>query len=152
MHLNRYSLFAACAVLLVAVLFLIVLLRPSGESAARTLVERFGGELKQVSLLAPDASSTIAAAYGAYAAPELLAQWEADPEHAPGRLTSSPYPDHIVVKAVTQQGESYVVSGDIVMMSSAGEEDRVPVIFQLAPSGSGYTIVAYQEQASTVSR
>ena len=144
---NRYTFFAAIAVLVVAILFLIVLLRPSGESQARETVESFGLALREVSLLSPDAASRMAKFYAPYVDPGLLAAWEADPSHAPGRTTSSPYPARIEVISVAQQGAGYVILGDIVEMTSTGEAGRHPVIMQVVPEDGGYRIVAYQQQA-----
>ncbi|HVU75762.1 MAG TPA: hypothetical protein VHD38_02930 [Candidatus Paceibacterota bacterium] len=148
MNGNRYTLFAAIAVLIVAVLFLVVLLRPSGEAHARATVESFGQELKQVSLMAPDAASQIADRYAPYTDPSLLDAWKSDPAHAPGRLTSSPYPDRIEIQSVASQGAGYVVTGEVVEMTSTGEAGRDPVVIQVVPEAHGYRIVAYQEQAT----
>jgi hypothetical protein len=147
MNGNRYTLSAAIAVLIVAVLFVFVLLRPSGEGEARQTVENFGKELQQVSLLAPDVAAQIETHYGPYVDAGLLASWQADPSQAPGRATSSPYPDHIEIQSVAPQGAGYVVSGEIVEMTSTGEAGREPVVILVVPEDRGYRIAAYQEQA-----
>ena len=62
------------------------------DAAVTAVVQEFGGRLKNVSLLAPDAAQQIEAQYGQFTAADLLAVWMADPLQAPGRLTSSPWP------------------------------------------------------------
>lgn len=144
---NRYTLFAAIAVLVVAVLFLFVLLRPSGEAQTRALIEAFGSELQKVSLTAPDAASQISERYALYADASLLQVWAANPSSAPGRQTSSPYPDRIEIESVSPQGAGYIVRGSIVEVTSTGESGRTPVVIQVVPEEHGYRIVAYQAQS-----
>jgi hypothetical protein len=144
---NRYTLVAAIAVLIVAVLFIFVLIRPSGQAQARETVEGFGKALQSVSLLAPDAAAQLEQQYAPYVDASLLAAWKADPARAPGRRTSSPYPDRIEIQSVAPQGAGYVVSGSVVEATSAGESGRYSVVILVVPEDHGYRIVAYQEQA-----
>src|SRR3954464_12449991 len=57
------------------------------------LVTTFGGYEKSISPLGPTSTvqSDIQQTYGLYVTSALLQQWRADPTHAPGRLTSSPW-------------------------------------------------------------
>lgn len=92
------------------------------ETAVRNLVTEFGGQLQKVSLLA--AKETIASDlqkyYGEYVSPSLLKEWQADPSSAPGRLTSSPWPDEIKILSLQKQAEdAYDVTGEIVEKTSA---------------------------------
>ncbi|HVY72908.1 MAG TPA: hypothetical protein VG984_02580 [Candidatus Paceibacterota bacterium] len=101
------------------------------DSAIRATVEQFGSVLKNVSLLAPDASAQIQTHYAPYVAPQLLAQWAADPQNAPGRSTSSPWPDHMNVVSVTPRAsgnafESYQVEGNVVEVVSASGGGTAP--------------------------
>lgn len=126
----------------------------SDENSARRVVIDFGAKLQEVSLLAPDASSTIESTYRPYVSEGLLKQWQAHPEGAPGRLTSSPWPDRIEVLSMSSQGSGYVVQGAIVLMTSeekakGGYVGFVPVMIQLIPEGGGWRIAAFQEQATT---
>lgn len=126
----------------------------SPESAASSTVAAFGQKLQQVSLLAPNASSTIASTYAPYVDPTLLAQWEADPTSAPGRVVSSPWPDHIQINSITTQGAGYVVSGDLVFMTSnevvhGGNAGQTPVVIQLEDESGSWMIVAFQSASST---
>lgn len=68
--------------------------------AVAAVVQNFGSRLKNVSLLAPDAAEQIQAQYAEFVTPELLTVWMADPLRAPGRLTSSPWPDRIEIDAI----------------------------------------------------
>lgn len=128
----------------------------SGEAAASSTVAQFGKVLQQVSIVAPDASSTIAQVYAPYVEPSLLAQWEADPESAPGRVVSSPWPDHIRIDSIAPQGSGYAVQGALVFMTSqqvesGGEQGEVPIVVQVIPEGSTWLIAAFQEAGSSTS-
>jgi len=139
--------FAALATLTIAALFVATLLmRPAGEREARAAVEGFGARLQKVSLLATDASLVIEEEYGAFVEPALLARWQHEPLEAPGRQASSPWPDRIEIVRVARQGSGYVVEGEIVLRTSAGDAGRTPVIIQLVPSDEGYRIAAFEEQ------
>lgn len=99
-------------------------------SAVLQVVERFGQRLKDVSLLAPDSivSREMAEAYDAFVTDSLLQDWLSDPAKAPGRTTSSPWPDRIEVMSVRQSGADLCsADGEIVWMTSAGEESRTSV-------------------------
>ena len=113
---------------------------------AQTVAEQFGGQLQKVSLLASDASSTIAANYGPFVTPQLLQSWQKDPRTAPGKLTSSPWPDHIEISNVSQQGSGAVISGNVVYMTSTGVASREPVVIQVVSEKGQWLIAAYQEQ------
>ncbi|MDB4991849.1 MAG: hypothetical protein JWL75_94 [Parcubacteria group bacterium] len=139
---------------LVAGFFLIGKYRPEGaEASVRTTVTAFGTQLQKVSLLAPNATSTIADTYGRYVAAPLLTTWESDPSKAPGRSTSSPYPDHIDIQSVTEGGdESYIVSGSIILMTSnevehGGNAGIIPVTLTLQKQDGAWKIVSYSEGA-----
>jgi hypothetical protein len=123
------------------------------EAAAQGVVKGFGSELQKVSLLDPSASSTMAEHYAQHVTPELLALWQSDPEHAPGRLTSSPWPDRIEIVQMTPQGESYVMQAAVLLMTSAEAEGEnagiIPVIIQVVPRDGKWFIAAYQEQKLT---
>ncbi len=90
-------------------LFLLVACSPTATDPASSsaeadavaaTVQKFGSRLKNVSLLAPDAAEQIEVQYAEFVTPELLAAWMADPLQAPGRLTSSPWPDRIEIDAI----------------------------------------------------
>lgn len=95
----------------------------------RTVVEGFGKELQRVSLLASDARQQIATHYSLYVAPALVMMWQNDPLQAPGRLTSSPWPDRIEISRITRMDDThYTVEGMIIEASSGGGgTDEAPV-------------------------
>lgn len=94
------------------------------EVDIRTLVSDFAERMKLVSLTAPKTELVAAMenAYSPYVSSDLLTQWEQNPQNAPGRQTSSPWPDHIEITSVTKNGDgnaySYIVQGDIVELTS----------------------------------
>lgn len=94
------------------------------QSAVRNVVEQFGKELSDVSLLAPknDVAAQMQAHYDEYVAMPLLITWMNDPLHAPGRLTSSPWPDRIDIGSIEQIGEGpvYHVEGQLIEVTNEG--------------------------------
>ena len=91
------------------------------DPALREAVEGFGRALQQVSLLAPDRllEASLREHYAAFVTPALLQQWTSDPALAPGRLTSSPWPDRIEIESITREAETCVVRGSVVYATSA---------------------------------
>jgi hypothetical protein len=92
------------------------------KNLVRNQVTLFGQNLKMVPLLA--GTTTVDRAmeqnYAMYVAPELLTTWESDPTHAPGRLTSSPSPDHIDITSITLATDgTYIVNGNVIEVSSS---------------------------------
>jgi hypothetical protein len=85
--------------------------------------------------------------------PGLLARWEADPSQAPGRHTSSPWPDHIQITQVTQQAASYLVQGAEILKTSADTGNSysgfVPIIAQVVKENGQWRVAAYQEIATS---
>jgi hypothetical protein len=104
---------------------------------AGQVVEDFGAHLRNVSLLAPaaDLKAAMDENYGPYVAPELLAQWEADPSNALGRETSSPYPARIQIGQQGAQDDVYVVYGTVIDVAQGGGGEEIvgtyPVEFAL---------------------
>lgn len=120
------------------------------QAIVRDQVTSFGNYLKSVSLTVDHGllKSDIQQAYGQFVTPELLSSWLADSTLAPGSATSSPWPDHIDIAQVSPQGQGYIVSGTIVMMSSTGITGNVPVIVFLENRGGKWLISTFQEQKS----
>lgn len=91
------------------------------ENDVRTLVEAFAGKLKMVSLAAPAdvAAQNIEKYYSDYVTPELLARWKKDPENAPGRVVSSPWPERVDIFSTERiDKDNYSVSGEIIEVTS----------------------------------
>jgi hypothetical protein len=91
--------------------------------AVTKLVVDFGGKLQLVSLLGDDVKDSMQENYGEYVSPELLSKWREDPQNAPGRLVSSPWPDRIEIMSVDKlSDETYKVEGYIIEVTSAEAE------------------------------
>ena len=85
------------------------------------LVEEFGGRIKNVSLLAPRnlVIDAIQENYSPYVTEDLLQEWLNHPRRAPGKTTSSPWPDRIEIREVTRLSDNeYAVKGRIVEVTS----------------------------------
>ncbi len=94
---------------------------PADEEAVTNLVENFGKKLQLVSLQAPEDTlkKSMQENYGDYVSPELLEKWINDPLNAPGRLTSSPWPDRIEIQNINKlSADSYEVKGKIIEITS----------------------------------
>jgi hypothetical protein len=118
------------------------------DTDVRAFVTDFGGKLKNVSLLAPDVTEQIAREYGTYVSPELLSLWQSQPNAAPGRQTSSPWPDRIEVFAVTPtDAGTYKVEGNVIEITSADtplEPAAVyPVTLTVQKHGTAWVITAF---------
>jgi hypothetical protein len=118
------------------------------EAAVRRLVKRFGGQLQKVSLLAPDVAHELDAAYGDFVAPSLLAAWKRDLRSAPGRLTSSPWPDRVEVDRVRQTSTGYTVEARVVSMTAdevehGGDAGSEGVVIRVSRTLGRWLIVGY---------
>lgn len=153
----------ALLVLLIALLGLLVMYFPRQEivSVGSRVIEpqvaltvaQFGKSMQRVSLLAPapDIRAAIDAQYAPYVTPELLSVWKARPESAPGRLTSSPWPDRIEVLSVDPQTDgSYIVHGAVVEITSdemerGGMSGIYPVTLRLARHDQKWLIMQFEK-------
>lgn len=117
----------------------------SNDAAVRTTVTQFGTTMQKVSLAAPDAVQTIGSAYSPYATEALLNKWKQQKEFAPGRGTSSPYPDHIDIISVEKgPNTTYIVKGTVVEMSSTGISGQFPVTLTLSRFQNQWLISSYE--------
>ncbi|HVW67248.1 MAG TPA: hypothetical protein VHA78_06015 [Candidatus Peribacteraceae bacterium] len=124
------------------------------ETAAKQIVIEFGTKMKAVSLLA--GSGTVLKAmddnYGNLVTPDLLSAWKSKPSIAPGRMTSSPWPDHINVTAVTpMDDQTMIVSGNVVEMTSeevahGGYANMYPVRIVVVNQNGAWRIAAFMKQ------
>jgi len=128
------------------------------SGAVRDVVTQFGSQLKNVSLLVPDAANQIKTQYQNYVTGNLLAQWMADPSHAPGRLTSSPWPDRIEITAISSAGTgSYTVTGNIIEITSSevlsgGAANLIPVTMTVSNDNNQWKISAFQETQNRITK
>ncbi|PKM87529.1 hypothetical protein CVU83_02935 [Candidatus Falkowbacteria bacterium HGW-Falkowbacteria-2] len=93
--------------------------REREEQAVRETVLTLGERLKNVSLLSPNVNSEIRDNFRDLVTTELLSEWQARPELAPGRLVSTPIPDRIEIRSLQRQAaDRYRVDADIVEVAS----------------------------------
>lgn len=95
------------------------------KEAVTSLVENFGKKLQLVSLLAPEQTvrESMQEHYADFVSPSLLEKWQSDPQQAPGRTVSSPWPDRIEVLSVEKVSEdAYQVKGEIIEITSVEQE------------------------------
>lgn len=93
----------------------------SEKESIEKLVDSFGSNLKNVSLLAPRENliNSIEENYSEFVSDELLQQWKNDPRSAPGRVSSSPWPERIEITDFEKlSDEEYNVTGRVVELTS----------------------------------
>jgi hypothetical protein len=122
------------------------------QDAARAVVEQFGTKMQHVNVLADKtlAADAMSREYGPLVAPALLTKWQNDPTQAPGRVTSSPWPDHIAITGVERESRSrYIVGGQVVEVTNEGgalekeprEAARRPITLAVEEQGGSWRIV-----------
>lgn len=122
------------------------------DAEVRDLVENFGRKLQAVSLLAPDAVQEIQEQYSDFVSPALLDLWMNDVSKAPGRMVSSPWPDHIEVTALTKESpDRFEITGFIVEVTSVevvngGAAARIPVRIVVQKGQGRWFITEYAEE------
>jgi len=120
----------------------------SDEVAVTKLVEGFGRKLQTVSLLAPKdiVNKSMQENYSDFVVPALLGEWQSNPQNAPGRTTSSPWPDHIKIDAINKKSESeYIVKGKIIEITSTekvngGVAAQRPITLYIKKTGDNWLI------------
>lgn len=93
----------------------------SEKEEVTSIVESFGKKLQTVSLPAPEdvLKKSMQENYGGLVSQSLLEKWISDPLNAPGRLTSSPWPDRIEIQSIEKLSENaYEVKGQIIEITS----------------------------------
>lgn len=91
------------------------------KSEIEETVIRFGSRLKNVPLLISKnvLRKSMVNNYGDFVTDELIEKWVNDPKNAPGRLTSSPWPDRIEINSIKKlSGNNYEINGDIIEITS----------------------------------
>jgi hypothetical protein len=120
------------------------------KETVANLVQDFGSKLKQVHLLAPETvlAASIQDSYSDYVTAELLAQWLNNPENAPGRQLSSPWPERIDVLKVEKLNQYvYRVKGEIIELTSVelangGFAAKRPITLQVEKIDNNWLITA----------
>lgn len=133
-------------------------LEENNEETVVNIILEFGSKLQNISLLAPQdtVAKSMQANYGDLVTPALLEKWQEDPQNAPGRMVSSPWPDRIEVRTVEKAAEDrYEVQGEIIEITSAektndGIAAKRPITLVVQKTGERWLIAAvtlgeYQE-------
>ena len=128
----------------------------ASKAAVRHTVTEFGRNLRDVSLLAPTSTvvSAIDEQYASYVSENLLEEWKADPQTAPGRVTSSPYPAEITIAKIDKTAaETYRLEGKILLKTSvnaasstaesAGEQ---PIMITVQKIFDEWVITSFSQQ------
>ena len=127
MYIRKNYLYIIVAVIVVLIALFIISSNTGDNSINEEnndvikLVEEFGGTLKNVSLLAPrgEVIKAIEDNYSSYVTEELLGKWINNPRIAPGRISSSPWPERIEVSEIERLSDGeYVVKGKIIEVTS----------------------------------
>lgn len=125
----------------------------SDVAQVRITVSGLGDKLQQVPLVAP--SDVVAFAidkyYALYVHPDLMTAWKNNPSTAPGRSTSSPWPDRIDITGTTKNADgTYTVNGSVVEVAKGADGNNetvntVPVRFVLTKGPDGWQITGYEK-------
>lgn len=118
------------------------------EEAVRSLVENFGSSLQKVSLQGPGdiVEKSMQENYSDFLSPELLQKLINDPQNAPGKLTSSPWPDRIEILSIEKTSEdTYKVDGEVIEITSVEKENggvaaRKPINLVVDKTGERWLI------------
>ncbi len=91
------------------------------KDEVRRAVSYFGKILQGVPLAAPEEvlKTSIKENYKEVATPDVIMAWQNDPTRAPGRLSSSPWPDRIEINSMDRRGNFYIVKGTVIEITSA---------------------------------
>ena len=118
---------------------------PVTEAVANVVTD-FGIAMQMVPT---DSSQKLAAQamwndYHNLVAPQLLASWMNDPAAAPGRSSSSSWPDHIAIAAIQGSGPlSYTVTGNVVIATGGGIAGEYAVTTTVAVVNGNWMITAW---------
>lgn len=117
-------------------------------------VNKFGEQFKKVSLTAPEevVINSIKSNYSSFVDSRLMDLWTQNPERAPGRLTSSPWPERVKITDIKEVKDGlYNISGDIILMTSMEktskkEDNAGSEPFNLFLDGETKDIVAFNNK------
>ncbi len=134
---NHFYIIIAVIVVLIAIFMIYKINNDNSnnndEEEVIILVKDFGRTLKNVSLLAPRDTviQAIKDNYSPYVTDELMQSWITHPRRAPGRTTSSPWPERIEITEVEKLSEDeYSIKGRIVEVTSAEAESGGAAAFR----------------------
>jgi len=81
-----------------------------------------------------------------------LQAWIIDPSQTPGRVVSSPWPERIEIKAVSQLSRNtYLVCGEIIEVTSSelvcgGAANRIPIRVTVQQVDGEWSITEFTQQ------
>jgi beta-lactamase regulating signal transducer with metallopeptidase domain len=112
------------------------------------LVENFGLQFRKVRLMDPTeiVIRDISENYSDFVTDELLEKWMGNPETAPGRAASSPWPDRIEISSAKKLSDTeYSVSGALIWITSVelvngGASGVQPIRLNVIKNGSEWKI------------
>lgn len=93
----------------------------SDEKIIKHLIKDFGSRLQNVPLQAPKdiLNKIIEENYADFVSPTLLEEWMKNPQKAPGRIASSPWPDRIEIQSIEASAKNaFEVKGEIIEITS----------------------------------
>jgi hypothetical protein len=125
------------------------------RKAARSVVERFGKRMQEISVLAPPDAvrAELPKAYGGLLSPALLKTWQAHPDQIIGRVGSSPWPDRIEIRQLDCTASTCRVTGDVDYITSnevahGGVFTRRAIALELTHTTLGWRIAAVHLEAA----
>jgi hypothetical protein len=116
------------------------------DEAVANVVGDFGAAMQMVPVNASGTSASQAMwnDYHNLVAPQLLSSWMQDPASAPGRSSSSSWPDHIAIGSLEEKGPmAYLVTGDVVMATNGGIAGEYAVTTTVAVVNGNWMITAW---------
>lgn len=75
-------------------------------------------------------------------------RWMREPAKAPGRQVSSPYPDRIEIKAISEDANRAEVTGEVVEATNQNEVAHATVRVELTLESGAWRITAYEQRAA----
>lgn len=125
------------------------------RKAARSVVERFGKRMQEISVLAPPDAvrAELPKAYGGLLSPALEKTWQAHPDQVIGREGSSPWPDRIEIRQLDCTANDCRVTGDVDYITSnevahGGVFMRRAITLGMTHTSQGWRIAAVRLESA----
>lgn len=150
---NTKSTWLILLVVILVMAFLAYLLYPSFQSdennvsEVQTTVETFGRRLQNVPLMSENEilSESMQEQYGDLVVSQVVINnWLSDPSNAPGRLTSSPWPNHIeILNTEKLSDNTYEVKGNVIEITSNELSEECVTEKGINTQNSGCEIIGF---------
>ncbi len=161
--MNRQTALALAALIIVVAGGAWYFAAPAPQSPEDTpivlgVVNSFGTNMRQVSLMdeRPAVAAAIEKNYGPLVSSQLLKKWSVNPETAPGRLVSSPWPERIeITSAERDRSGVYTVRGNVVELTSkevteGGIAGSYPVVLRVEKRNGAWVITDFSRETETL--